>query len=399
MEKGKLIVNKKGNAKVKRADKKEVSSPKEYDYSEFTPQSGRNRIECEYEVNEQGQVTKVFVNGKELPKDTKAAEEKEKKEERKRKIIEAKEKEKQVKKQYASQIQKMKTCSFNLKSNEDDFYFPKDSYDILVGNEWKVDNFYLRLKRGARFDNGRNSFNFFNTKRGGVLYKIQENFGDFDFSGQCQRIENQIITPYKKISFSPDWRMIVGLGNASVYETSITLHHIYGIPYIPASTIKGVVRSQVIKEIFLPKHLSDNDEKANEKANEKAEEEAMSNPVFKLFFGNQEQKGKLIFYDAFPTSSPKIEVDVMNPHYGSYYSDSSNTKAPVDSDNPKPIFFLTVTGCAFQFLISSKSNKLFEKYFDADSKKKNITQWLTESLQNHGIGAKTAIGYGYMDKE
>ncbi|HHH49521.1 MAG TPA: type III-B CRISPR module RAMP protein Cmr6, partial [Saprospiraceae bacterium] len=232
-------------------------------------------------------------------------------------------------------------------------------------------------------------FNFFNSNRGRVLYKIQNNFGDFDFLGQCQRIENQILKPYKKISFSPDWRMIVGLGDASVYETSITLHHIYGIPYIPASTIKGVIRSQVIKEIFLPKYLSDNDEKANEKA----EDDAMKNSVFKLFFGNQDQKGKIIFYDAFPTSSPKIEVDVMNPHYGSYYSD---TKAPVDSDSPTPIFFLTVTGCAFQFLISSKSKQLFEKYFDADSKKKTIIQWLTEALAHHGIGAKTAVGYGYM---
>ena len=49
--------------------------------------------------------------------------------------------------------------------------------------------------------------------------------------------------------------MVVGLGGESVYETSITLHHIYGIPYIPASSIKGVVRSWIITEVFGEKSI------------------------------------------------------------------------------------------------------------------------------------------------
>jgi len=37
-------------------------------------------------------------------------------------------------------------------------------------------------------------------------------------------------------------RLVVGLGAGHVPETSLTLHHIFGIPYIPGSALKGVVR-------------------------------------------------------------------------------------------------------------------------------------------------------------
>ncbi len=51
--------------------------------------------------------------------------------------------------------------------------------------------------------------------------------------------------------------MIVGLGNESVYDTSMTLHHMYGIPFIPASAIKGVIRSWIIAEMFGDENASD----------------------------------------------------------------------------------------------------------------------------------------------
>src|SRR4051812_25489068 len=35
-------------------------------------------------------------------------------------------------------------------------------------------------------------------------------------------------------------RMVVGLGAESVLETAISLHRIYGVPYIPGSALKGL---------------------------------------------------------------------------------------------------------------------------------------------------------------
>ncbi|RMG81249.1 MAG: type III-B CRISPR module RAMP protein Cmr6, partial [Bacteroidetes bacterium] len=111
------------------------------------------------------------------------------------------------------------------------------------------------------------------------------------------------------------------------------------------------------------------------------------------FFGNQDQKGKLTFYDAFPTSPPKIEVDIMNPHYADYYQGKT---PPLDTLSPTPIPFLTVSGCDFQFLIGSRKEDYFNGTIGENREEKSITDWLYSALTTQGIGAKTAVGYGYM---
>ncbi|MFN4220568.1 MAG: type III-B CRISPR module RAMP protein Cmr6, partial [bacterium] len=55
-------------------------------------------------------------------------------------------------------------------------------------------------------------------------------------------------------------RLIVGLGSGHVLETSIILHHLYGIPYIPASALKGVFRMVSFWKIAESKNIL-NDEK------------------------------------------------------------------------------------------------------------------------------------------
>ncbi|MBX0313032.1 MAG: type III-B CRISPR module RAMP protein Cmr6, partial [Sulfurihydrogenibium sp.] len=60
---------------------------------------------------------------------------------------------------------------------------------------------------------------------------------------QKEDLKNQnfeiILDDYKLKTAS---RLVVGLGAGHVLETSLTLHHIFGIPYIPGSALKGVVR-------------------------------------------------------------------------------------------------------------------------------------------------------------
>ncbi len=248
----------------------------------------------------------------------------------------------------------------------------------------------------------------------------------------------------KQFSMSPDWRLIVGLGNESVYETSITLHHIYGIPYIPASAIKGVVRSWIIVNCF--DNVEKQDGEIEENGQKKKVKGALSNELFCDIFGSpaesvrKEQEGNIIFFDAFPTSAPHIEPDIMNNHYKDYY-DGKGKKPPADYYNPEPHIFLTVKNkiedkngnkkeipCDFQFIIGIKKiclvNKsiAFEKLIYSDTKKEKpffsedeikevlgvsklsselsilelTLLWLKKALTEHGIGAKTAVGYGYM---
>lgn len=272
--------------------------------------------------------------------------------------------------------------TYERKSSKD-----KDSsFDCLIPAETRelikninIDNFYLKLNKYAKFKD----------KVYEVNLKEQNIKKDF-FNGDWENIYKQKIDSYyknlkslKNITFqelelkiSNNSTLIIG-SEESIYETSIKLHHIYGIPYIPSSAIKGVVRSYIIIEIF------DSDE-----------EKALEDKEFKKVFGSNDNQGGVIFFDAFPIREPKIKMDILNPHYSQYYN---NKKAPTDTENPIPVNFLTVEKTSFKFILgykdsSIKDKKIFEKTI-------TIMQWLEEILKEKGIGAKTSVGYGYLQEE
>lgn len=274
-------------------------------------------------------------------------------------------------------------------------------------------------------------------------YEVLDNF---DFSGiDCSKIvENQksnaeaLFTHTKDCTFKPEWRLTLGLGGASVFDTDITLHHIYGVPYIPASSIKGVVRSWIITEVFGTKEAAGSEEENFPLVNAEFRAITTSESFCKIFgcpkdmkpviFENgkpkkvkkknkwvydegdavtsalgHERRGKITFFDALPTDSSKIHIsmDIMNVHYKDYYDSpkekdgtykKDNMKPPADWSNPTIINFLTVKNTPFQFLLASKDDSLESLKIYG----KTIDQWLKEALEEHGIGAKTAVGYGYM---
>lgn len=242
---------------------------------------------------------------------------------------------------------------------------------------------------------------------------------------QKKDIENLENSGYKVnslIEMTLQWRMVIGLGAVHPQETSMTLHHIYGIPYIPGSAIKGLTRHYCILNIFDSLNIEDlNQIKCLEKILEnadltnkdeskrddklgidkfkkkfKCEEEKLFNFLkkeqekiieFQRIFGTQKKKGEVIFFDAYPVGDIKLKLDVMTPHYGPYYSDSNYKTPPADYHNPNPIKFLTVEKTKFRFYLASKNKDLLEKAED----------WLKDALRNYGIGAKTSIGYGYFE--
>src|SRR5947207_13803736 len=75
-------------------------------------------------------------------------------------------------------------------------------------------------------------------------------------------------------------RMIVGLGDESVLETSITLHKTYGVPYIPGSTLKGLAASYAHQRLADPKWNKGGD-------------------AYKVVFGDTDAAGYITFFDAF----------------------------------------------------------------------------------------------------
>ncbi len=222
------------------------------------------------------------------------------------------------------------------------------------------------------------------------------------------------------LELSPDYRLIVGLGNPSIYETSITLHHIYGFPYIPASAIKGVLRNYVINEFF---QLNDEElaKVKKEDIGQAKEQKALKSSIdFCHIFGcpensakkNKDDKqlafiGDIIFFDSFPTQKPNLEMDVMTVHYPKYYGEG--TLPPADWQQPNPIPFLTLKNNPaknrinkFQFIIGLRNGAENRDISIGNYKGKLVeitASLLFQALTNHGIGAKTAVGYGYFGEQ
>ncbi|MBO0795186.1 MAG: type III-B CRISPR module RAMP protein Cmr6, partial [Ktedonobacteraceae bacterium] len=177
---------------------------------------------------------------------------------------------------------------------------------------------------------------------------------------------------------SLDWRMVIGLGGESVIETDITLHHLYGIPFIPASALKGLTRAYVTGEI-------------EGYRSEKIEDD---NDEIKRIFGSQKQAGTVIFFDAMPTDGKAaFTLDIMNPHYAEYYG---GNKPPTNDQNPIPVTFLTVTDTTFTFALAPRDASKTQHIEDVEQRAR---VWLQEALQKYGVGGKTSAGYGYFKKE
>jgi CRISPR-associated protein Cmr6 len=193
-------------------------------------------------------------------------------------------------------------------------------------------------------------------------------------------IERQEKIADKKIELTTQSRLIVGLGSDSVLETSIKLHHIYGVPYIPASAIKGVLRAYRIWKL-----AEWNEEKFKEiekRIDENKPNGDKEKKIIKIF-GNQQQKGKLIVLDAYPTNFEGFDIDIMNPHFPEYYDED---KPPADWQNPTPITFLAIPkGTEFKFFF--KNTSVYDQNLEND---------LKEAFENIGIGGKTSLGYGIL---
>ncbi len=308
---------------------------------------------------------------------------------------------------------------------------PKDIREKLKYSD--IENFSLKLNKAAIYDEKESKFVFFKTdKKDKIIFDVKADFSKIDIQNIARRLKASIEKlglTIKSTKLTPDWRLVVGLGNESVYETSITLHHIYGFPYIPASAIKGISRGFFISSLYektaiddinqiniIEKVLTDFDmERDNNIEYDRFRKQfAVKNKAparvlydyfndnkaeiatFQKIFGTQKTSGNVIFFDAFPLEDPKIEPDIMNPHYAQYYKGEA---APADYHSPVPIHFLTVANTPFQFIIGIKpeNNTVVG---NIESQDKDLLDIAYENMQKvltmHGVGAKTAVGYGYF---
>ena len=181
-------------------------------------------------------------------------------------------------------------------------------------------------------------------------------------------------------------KLQIGTGIASIFETHLQMHHVYGVPWIPASSVKGAVRSWVIAKYF-----------------QASEKKALKDSGFSFLFGTHESKHGLAavaFGDAFPTQGLKMEMDIINVHQMKYYDGKG---LPIDSAQPNLVNFLVLKpACQFSFSVGMLGKGAVKgslaKHHPSKEPLDLVAHLLVEALANWGVGAKTSLGMGRFIK-
>jgi CRISPR-associated protein Cmr6 len=220
----------------------------------------------------------------------------------------------------------------------------------------------------------------------------------------------------EKFRLKTAYRLVIGAGYPSFIENGFLFHHVYGIPYIPGETLKGLARAVFILSVAeavkeetklseIEKQLSEEAEgifhQIPKKINIILDDYIIENPVetFRKIFGSKKRRGQVIFFDAYPIKfnpSEHFEADIMNPHYGKYYQSQSEKEAPADWLSPNPIHFLALKeGIDFEFSLGLAPLEPME-----DNEEKLLLETarklLEVGLKNFGVGNKKRKGYGWF---
>lgn len=159
---------------------------------------------------------------------------------------------------------------------------------------------------------------------------------------------------------------ICGMGERTPGENGLTLHPVYGVPYLPGTSLKGILRAWVLSQ--------DWDAGWQE-----------GGEHFCTLFGKGGDAGSAAvvdILDALPIpGSHMLTLDVLTPHHKEYYEGKG---APLGWENPVPIQFLAASqGVRYRIIIEGDPGWV-----------EKAAEWLALALADRGIGAKSRAGYG-----
>lgn len=172
---------------------------------------------------------------------------------------------------------------------------------------------------------------------------------------------------------------VTGMGLSHPVENGFTFHPTLGVPYLPASSVKGLLRGWV--EAWM-EHSTE------------PEKNTLIARWFGAAKGNKEgmdeSAGEIIFFDALPSEPVELACDVMTPHMGDWYEKGDENNPPADWYSPVPVPFLVVQPkTKFHFMIAPRQGLTSVDVSKTMQELKNALEWI-------GAGAKTASGYGRM---
>lgn len=199
-------------------------------------------------------------------------------------------------------------------------------------------------------------------------------------TSQLLRLEAKAVAPFT-----------TGLGNEHPLENGFAFLNPYGLPYLPGSGIKGVLRTAA-RELVEGKF---------------GDTEGWTSAAIETLFGcegengdTEHQRGALMFWDVIPQIiGDTLKVEVMTPHQNHYYQKGDS---PHESGSPTPINFLTVPpGSGFSFHVQCNRTflaRIASDLIENDHWKTLMTAAFMHAFAWLGFGAKTAVGYGAMER-
>lgn len=193
---------------------------------------------------------------------------------------------------------------------------------------------------------------------------------------------------------------MTGLGIEHPLENGFAFLNPYGLPYLPGSGVKGVLRAaaselasgdwgdtagwhaDAIDALFGPAPVDTTQGKIGDSTDDP-----------------KRRRGALVFWDVIPDigAGKSLQLDIMTPHQSHYYQDAT---PPHDSGQPNPIVLLSVPPSSrFRFHVQCRPGLL--RNTQPQLLDNNAWQHLLEAAFQHafdwlGFGAKTAVGYGHM---
>ena len=221
---------------------------------------------------------------------------------------------------------------------------------------------------------------------------------------QQLRFEAQAIAPFT-----------TGLGNEHPLENGFSFLNPYGLPYLPGSGVKGVLR-QAARELAEGEWGDTQGWSAEKTFTLAVGKERIPLSMVDALFGlesahgeNSHVRGALSFWDVIPQiKGDSLTVEIMTPHQSHYYQEKTDRKtgssiSPHDSGQPTPISFLTVppgSGFAFHVQCDLAHLQRIAPELVAEGRWKTlIASAFEHAFAWLGFGAKTAVGYGAMQSE
>ncbi len=173
--------------------------------------------------------------------------------------------------------------------------------------------------------------------------------------------------------------LAIGLGMSSPVENGFLFDYALGEPYLPGSGLKGLMRAWVeewdSEEISLVNLLLGDDSPRKTKT------------------GAADAAGALIVFDARPLAPCELQRDTITAHQVDYHKEGAQIW-PGDWQSPIPIPHLSIkAGVCFGFGLALRPGQ-----GATEENLNSAATWLDMGLQHLGAGARTARGYGRIQR-